>query len=132
MIYRDGFNNSQSNRNWIASFYRSVLRVTLALLTVLVVAYFIGFAATGGNLLSYKFWAPKQENARRQVFENTQSYVQGKSEYIGKLIYQYRAAEAGAQKGALKQLILSEAATVDVSKLPAGERAFLTAIGGVQ
>ena len=35
----------------------------------------------GGNyygLFSYGFFAPKTENVRRNTFENTQSYIQGK------------------------------------------------------
>lgn len=39
----------------------------------------LGFATDAIDLASYKFWEPKMENAKRQVFENTQSYIDGKN-----------------------------------------------------
>jgi hypothetical protein len=83
----------------------------------LIVIYGLGFLATGGDLAIYKFWAPKQENAKRQVFEQTQSYVEGKREYLTRLRLEYETADEG-HKAALREMILSEAANVDLSKLP--------------
>ncbi len=87
-------------------------RVFLALLCAMLLAYGLGFMVTGGNLLIYRFWAPKQENARRVVFENTQSYVQGKQEYLSRLRFQYQTADPGSGKDALRALIVSEASTL--------------------
>lgn len=100
---------------------------------ILVLFYVLGFLATGGNLAIYRFWAPKQANAERQVFENTQGYVQGKVEYLTQLRFQYQSA-SGPQKETLRQLILSEAATVDNSKLPPDLDSFISQIkeGGAQ
>jgi hypothetical protein len=89
----------------------------------------LAFAFTGANYTTYKFWAPKQANAERVVFENTQSYVEGKSEYISRLRFQYQQAD-GAQKNALRTLILSEASTVDNSKLPADVQGFIAQLKG--
>lgn len=96
----------------------------------LIALYGLGFLATGGDLVIYRFWAPKQENARRQVFQNTQSYVQGKVEYISRLRYQYSVATDDDQKAALKTLILDEASTVDASQLPNDLQAFIFNLKG--
>ena len=124
-MYRDDFRSAQRDAYW------SLPRIFLFIFAALLAMYVLGFFATGGDLAIYRFWAPKYENAKREVFENTQSYVQGKSEYIGKLRYQYQSAEPGAQKDALKTLILSEASTVDNSKLPADEQAFINSLKGI-
>jgi hypothetical protein len=126
MSYRDEFNDVQRETFW------SMPRVFLAILVFMIGIYGLGFLATGGDLAIYRFWAPKQANAQRVVFENTQSYVQGKQEYISRLRYQYQAAEPGAGKDALRTLILSEAANVDNSKLSPDVQAFLRSIGGAQ
>lgn len=105
--------------------------MALVLLAVIVVMYGIGFLVTGGDLAMYRFWAPKQENARRVVFGNTQSYVQGKIDYLSRLKFQYQSAD-GDQKEALRGLILSEASNVDETKLPASLQAFIASLGGAR
>src|SRR5580698_1812119 len=109
--YREGFREVQREAYW------SLPRVAVGMLIAMVVLYGLGFLATGGDLAIYKFWAPKQENAKRQVFENTQGYVQGKTEYINNLRLDYELA-TGPQKEVLRRTILTEASTVDNSKLP--------------
>lgn len=123
MDYRDEVREVQKQAIW------TLPRVFLVLFLVLLVAYGIGFLATGGDLAIYRFWAPKQENAKRVVFENTQSYVQGKQEYLSRLRYQYQQAE-GPQKDSLRTLILDEASTVDTSKLSADLQAFVRRLQG--
>ena len=107
-------------------------RVAFLVLVAIVVIYALGFVITGGDLAMYRFWEPRKEDARRVVFENTQSYVQGKQEYLSRLRYQYQNAESGAGKDALRTLILSEASNVDTAKLSPDLRAFLLTIGGQQ
>lgn len=97
------------------------------LLAVLVI-YGLGFVATGGDLLIYKFWAPKRANAERQVFEQTQSYVQGKVEYLTRLRYEYKTSVDPAQKKALGQLVIDEASTIDNSKLSYDLQVFISTI----
>ena len=126
MGYRDDYREVQRDAFW------TMPRAFLAIVAVMVLMYGLGFLATGGELAIYQFWAPKQANAQRVVFENTQSYVQGKQEYLSRLRYQFQSAEIGAQKDALRTLILSEASTVDVGKLSPDLQAFLRSIGGAQ
>jgi hypothetical protein len=87
-----------------------------ALLIVIVISG-LGFVATGGDLMTYKFWAPKQAAAERQVFEQTPSFIHGKVEYLTRLRFEYQTA-TGAQKTALAQLIIDEAGS---SRKPSSE-----------
>jgi hypothetical protein len=123
MSYRNDFNQAQRDTYW------SIPRIALLTFTILLAFYIIAFVVTGGDLFIYRFWQPKVENAKRQVFENTQSYVQGKTEYISKLRFQYKTVEQGsAQQTALRELILSEASTVDNDKLPMDIQSFISSL----
>ncbi len=106
-------------------------KIVIGSFLALLVVYALGFLVTGGDLAIYKFWAPKQENARRQVFENTQSYVQGKIQNLSQECFAYHSA-AGIQKQALAGEIRNEAETIDISKLPADERICVAEARGEQ
>jgi|SRR5665213_506297 len=121
MSYRDEYREVESNTWW------TLPRAFGVFVAVLVLFYGLGFLATGGNLAIYKFWAPKQANAERQVFENTQGYVQGKTEYLTRLEYQYKVADPD-RKPALRTLIIDEASTVDNSKLPVDLQVFIRSL----
>ena len=122
-MYRDDFREVQSNAYW------SLPRIALFAVLALILMYALGFLATGGDLAIYKFWAPKQENARRQVFVQTQSYVQGKIAHLTDLQLAYEQAE-GAQRSTLRTVILREAAQIDNDKLPADLRGFVERVKG--
>jgi hypothetical protein len=118
--FRNGFREVQRDVTW------SLPRIFFVAIIALVLIYGLGFLATGGDLAIYKFWAPKQANAQRQVFENTQSYVQGKTEYLTRLRFEYQASTDDSRKAALRTLILTEAAQVDNDKLPPDLQAFIS------
>lgn len=125
MSYRDDFREAQANTWW------TLPRVLLLVLVAVVSAYAIGFLATGGDLAIYRFWAPKQENARRVVFESTQSYVQGKVSYLSQLRLEYETAEPNSvHRKALRTMILTEASNVDNSQLPISMQAFIAGLKG--
>ena len=121
MTYRDDFKNAERDAYW------TFPKVLVAILLVMVAMYGFGFLATGGDLAIYRFWAPKQANAERVVFQNTQGFVQGKTEYISQLRLAYESAD-GNQKEALRRTILTEASTVDNSKLPADIQIFIRSL----
>ena len=123
MSYRDDFRDVEREAWW------TFPRFIVALLAFVLLAYGVGFLATGGDLAIYKFWAPKRANAEREVFVHTNSYIQGKTDYIGRLRYEYQTADEG-HKAALKSLILSEASTVDNTLLPPDTQTFLNSLKG--
>ena len=96
----------------------------------LLVLYVLGFLATGGNLAIYRFWAPQFRDAQREVFERSQSFVQGKVQYIARLRLEYEAAPEG-RKESLRRLILTEASQVDPELLPVSTRTFVESLSRV-
>lgn len=81
-----------------------------------------------GNLYgleSFKFFAPKYEDARRNVFENTQSYVEGKRQEIAKLKYEYARSSDETEKAAIRAMVRQVSANLDLSKLSPELRNFV-------
>lgn len=97
-------------------------------LIAFVVVYVLGFFILGGNFALYRFWAPRFRDVQRQVFEQTQSHVQGKNTYISRLRLQYETTE-DHQREALRRLILSEAETISSENLTPTNRAFINSLG---
>ena len=64
----------------------------------------------------YKFFAPKYEDAKRDVFENTKSYLHGVQQDLGKYYFEYQNADEEG-KAAIKAVIRIRFAEVDESKL---------------
>ena len=81
-----------------------------------------------GNLFHFRFWAPQYRDAQREVFQQSQSYVQGKITHITRLQIQYESAEEGPTKEAYRNQIRSEAATVDLDDLPEHLQEFIAEI----
>jgi hypothetical protein len=122
MAYRDDFRSIEQNVWW------TLPRLIFAMILGIVVLYGVGFLVTGGDLAIYTFWAPKRANAERQVFVNTNSYVQGKTDYLSRLRYEYQSTKDERQKSALRSLIISESSNVDITKLPTDLQGFITGI----
>jgi len=90
---------------------------------VLVIGVILG--CVYGYLALYSDVKPRFEKVERNVFENTPSYVQGKAQVLTKLRLDFERAETKAQKTSLKQMILTEAATVKREQLPSSLQSFL-------
>ena len=78
----------------------------------------------GANLLSYRFWAPQFRDAQREVFERSQSYVQGKVSHLSRLRLAHETAD-GAQREAFRRQLLTEASTVHPGDLPVELRNYI-------
>lgn len=83
----------------------------------------------GGGLISLeftKFFAPRKEEIRREVFEHTKSYVQGKIQILVKNRLEYMREKDPESKAALRSAILHQMADFDKSLLPNDLRLFIT------
>ena len=118
MSYRDDFNNVQRAAYW------SLPRIVVFVLVGVILLYGLGFLMTGGDLAIYKYWAPKQREAERQVMRHDQSFVDGMAINIGKQIDEYQTADTVHQI-ALRQRILDESRQIDNTLLPADEQSFI-------
>ena len=87
--------------------------LALAVVTLFVLA----FVAEGLGLVTYRTWAPRREAARRQVWEQTPSYVQGKALFLSRLKGEWMASDS-AHRDALCFTARQEASTIDHQLLP--------------
>jgi hypothetical protein len=93
----------------------------LAILAVLVLGIIVvlSFIATGGDLVSYEFWAPKQARAENKVFHQTQQYTDGKAVHMIELCSNMAAADPGSPAArAFAGEIRVEASTIALNQLP--------------
>jgi len=65
-------------------------------------------ASAWGSLQLYKWLGPQREEVRREVFENTPSYIRGKEQRLTDLCLEQETMD-GAHKSALRNVILLEA-----------------------
>ena len=101
-------------------FFSSIGFILLALLAIVALSFF--------SLYHYQFFGPRFENARRQVFENTQSYVQGKREDLVRYRLQYETEKDSSAKEAIRRTILDDMANVDPSLLTPNQQDFLRSL----
>lgn len=87
MSYRDSFREVEREGWW------TLPRVLLVVLVLTVAGFGFTFISDAFNLFSYKFWAPKQEAARRQTYEQTKSYRQGSIQRLNTLCTQVASAD---------------------------------------
>lgn len=87
----------------------------------------ITWIAQGNEFFLYKFFAPKQEAVRREVFEETKSYNQGMVQELQNMQFEYIKAEP-SQKAALASIILHRAADYPADRLPTDLRAFINGL----
>lgn len=79
----------------------------------------------GNNLLLYRYFAPKKEAARREVYEQTKSYRQGSVQRLATLCQQV-VADDGTHGQMLNSVIAQEFAEWDAEAVPAYLRGCLS------
>ncbi len=89
----------------------------------------LSWVFTGNDFFLYKYFAPKQEAVRRQVYEQTKSYHQGSVQRLGTLCMQVDATD-DAHKDLINDVIASEFAEWDAVDVPAHLRGCLKAARG--
>jgi hypothetical protein len=97
------------------------MRPILIGFAVLLTLFALGWVIQGNDFFMYQFFAPKYENVRREVFENTQSYVESKRQDLVKYRLEYMRAKTDEEKAALKFTIVQEFANFDEVKLTSPE-----------
>lgn len=67
----------------------------------------------------------EQENADREVFEQTQSYVEGKRQEALKFYKEWREAETESEKKGIENMVMHSFANFDDEKLQGDVRVFV-------
>lgn len=99
-------------------------KVIVVICSIIIAAVAVIGLTWGGNILglwSYSFFAPKYENVKREVFENTQSYVEGKRQALTKYYNEYRNSDS-TDKIALRQIVLQDFANFNLEYLTPVQR----------
>ncbi len=95
---------------------KNYIKIGLISIGVLIVFILLLFILGVLNLSMFKFFAPRYENVRREVFENTQSYTHGKIQDLAKYKEEYDKAEF-EEKELVRQIIILRFAEFDESKI---------------
>ena len=82
-----------------------------------------------GGLWSYRYFAPKHEDARRKVFKETRSYNEGKLQQLSKYRYEYMTGTP-EEKEIISSTIRHMFADYESQELPTELRQFLDQIKG--
>ena len=100
--------------------------------SILVVVGFIilGFGLTALDLGMFKFWAPRYENVKREVFEQTKSYNEGKTQDLAKYKLEYALAKDAESKQAIKMVVVQRFADYQADRLEPGLANFLIQMRG--
>jgi len=69
------------------------------------------------DLGMFKFFGPKRENVRREVFEQTKSYVHGKTQDLAKYYEEYQRAATMEEKEIVSSIIKIRLAEFDAGKI---------------
>lgn len=84
---------------------------------VIAFIFLMSFIGNAMGLFNVSFWGTKHENARRQVFEQTQSYVEGKRQELIKYHHEWVMAKDDDTKKVIETTIRSGFANFDESKI---------------
>jgi hypothetical protein len=78
----------------------------------------------GNDFFLYRTFAPKYEQTRREVFEQSKAYNQGMVQELQNMQFEYVKATP-EQKKALASVILHRAADYDLTQMPPDTAAFI-------
>ena len=92
---------------------------------VMLVLAVVVFSIGGLSLAVKGTFLPWEESIRREVFEETKSYVHGTIRDLENLRLEYSRAENEGHKNVLRSTILHRIATFDQDKLPDDLRVFV-------
>ena len=79
----------------------------------------------GNDFFLYRYFAPRREAVRRQVFEQTKSYTESMNQELVNMRFQYEQA-APAHRAALRSLILRRVADFNPADLSPDNRDFVS------
>ena len=87
-------------------------------LIILTILCFTGllFIMSGIGLIHFKFFGPKYESVRRQVFEETKSYTYGAVQDLVKYKYEWERADYTGKK-AIENVVRMRFANFDPNKI---------------
>lgn len=92
------------------------MRIAVITIASIIGLFVLVFTANEFEIFGTRFWGVRKENARREVFEQTQSYVEGKRQELIKLHHEWNKAGAD-DKIAIEATIRMNFANFDENKI---------------
>lgn len=74
--------------------------------------------AGGGEYVYQKVWGVRTADVRREVFEESKSFVHGTIRDIENLAVDYAKADSDTERAIIKQTVLHRVSTFDTKELP--------------
>ena len=90
---------------------KEFLAVIGVFIAVVVVSLGMTWIVQGNDFFLYRYFGPKIEDTRRDIFEHSKAYRQGMTQELENMEFQYQQATP-SQKDALADIILHRAADV--------------------
>lgn len=101
------------------------MKVFFSILGVLVAILLLGWVIQGNDFFMYKVFAPKYEEARRETYEQSTSYIQGTIQELERLQVEYVNAPNESAKETVAAVILKRASGFPEDRLPSDLRIFI-------
>ena len=102
-----------------------MIAITMASIIAIIV---LSFGTVMLDLSLMEFFGVRRENVKREIFEQSKSHVHGTIKNLSRLQLEYKIATNEAHKMAIKEMILMESSTFDVSKLPHNLQTFIRSL----
>lgn len=110
---------------------RDVFKFFGAFLGVIFLGVLISWATMGNNFFLYKYFAPKTEQVRYDVFKQSQAYNDGMANQLEKYQAEWITSTPD-QKLALKAIILEQFGSYNSNALPPTAYSFLQTVRNYQ
>ncbi len=81
--------------------------ILAGLISIVLLFVFLGALGLGGRYVNMKvegWFAPQEQNIKREVFENTKSYNEGKEQELVKYKFEYDKAKAKKDEATVKAI----------------------------
>ena len=102
--------------------------ISLAAIILLIV---VAFSLKLGGLQWTRFFAPKEQAIQREVFEETKSFVHGKTQDLAKYYEEYTKSTDEGEKQSIENLIKIQFSDIDSSQIRNNRlRQFLISVRG--
>ena len=90
----------------------------ITFIAIPILLFGLSFIGNAVGLFNLEFWGTKVENAHRNIFEESKSHVHGTIQNISRLRMEYKTTPNEGHRAALREMILTEVAPFDKTKLP--------------
>ena len=100
------------------------MKKAVSVIGIIVAGLGLVWLIQGNSFFMYRFFAPKYEEVRRQVFENTPSYKWGMIQELENMKFKYEQANP-EQKDALAAIILHRTSVYGEDRLPSDLHTFV-------